>query len=121
MSGEFKHFDKMFSAKEIADTRNRWSTLLTLDKWPHEVKHWGMSDIRYAVYMAPDHLDWQLFRVALKGLPTDQKLGMLSYRLTTRVTEPSEPNWLLEFIRADNYIGALRRGGQLNEALEVVK
>lgn len=80
--------------------------------WPYEVHGMRMSDILKTV----NNPGWQQHRLSLKGLPTDMKLDMLEEWLrhglgTTRDRQ----------IQVDNYINALKRGGQLNDKLEVVR
>ncbi len=48
---------------------------------------------------------WQRFRISLKGLPTEVKLDRLSdWPIRDRKDQ----------VRVDNYLNALKRGGQLD-------
>lgn len=51
--------------------------------------------------------DWQQFRVALKGMPTQEKLDQLLLYWTFSDRDEAAA------IRVDNYLKALCRGGQL--------
>jgi hypothetical protein len=73
---------------------------------------------------------WQKFRESLKGLPTTEKLDRLAayrkvhYRVGSNA-DLDDMDWTplsrAHQVRIDNYINALRRGGQLNHKLEVVR
>lgn len=84
------------------------------------------KEIREAVYFADGFEVWQKFRVSLKGNSTAVKLKRLQYRWkhfeelcgSGIVTEE---RLKLEQIRIDNYIYALRRGGQLNAQFEIAR
>lgn len=84
-------------------------------KWPHEVKPTTM----YEIYDAIRDPIWQSFRMSLKGHPTSWKLDALHER---RERQINSGLWTRDReIQIDNYINALKRGGQLNMNLEVVK
>ena len=90
--------------------------------WLRKVDSWSMEEILDAV----DDADWQAFRLSLKGKATTRKLEMLDdymERASARLAagEIDKDEYRKECIRVDNYINALKRGGQLNMALEVVK
>lgn len=90
--------------------------------WLRRVDSWSMEDILDAVNDA----DWQAFRLSLKGKNTEVKLDMLDdymERASARLGagEIDKDEYRKECIRVDNYINALKRGGQLNMALEAVK
>lgn len=82
-----------------------------LGQWPRRVERTSPEEIEQ--YCLGDE-DWQAFRRSMKGLPTPEKLSMLlSWQLKNshrgRRTQ----------VQVDNYINALKRGGQLNMNLEV--
>jgi hypothetical protein len=84
-------------------------------KWPHEVKTYTRSEVTGAIFYA----DWQDFRLSLKGVETVRKLKLLDARRTSLINSGL---WTRDReIQIDNYINALKRGGQLNMNLEVVK
>ena len=93
------------------------TTLEDADTWP-AVSLWsqpGQKAVAWAVYQSPDYIGWQTFRVGLKGRTTKDKLRALWCRW-------EKSSWYaLERDRINNYIGALKRGGQLNDKLEIVK
>ena len=91
--------------------------------WLRKVDSWSQEEILAAV----DDPDWQAFRVSLKGVATEGKLDMLDdymERASARLSvgEIDKDGYRLECIRVDNYINALKRGGQLDAgSLEVRK
>jgi ribosomal protein L44E len=53
--------------------------------------------------------EWQVFRISLKGRPTEQKLEYLQKWYNSMVDRwPRRTK-----VQVDNYINALKRGGQL--------
>lgn len=127
MAKEFKEWDKAFNKDQIQSMRNLWLYIddpLTDDRgsiedfngWAYyeEIEVWGNSEIRHAVYEADDAKEWQCIRVAMKGLSTIEKLTILA---NLRQVYPQQV-WK---IRIDNYLGALRRGGQLDEDYKIRK
>lgn len=120
----FKDWNKQFSRQELIVVRQEYlKTYTVLDRWPHEVEQWVHEEVRGAVYEAEDTEDWQRFRVAMKGLTTQEKLGMLNNYFEKFVDRTTDGNveWPKYKCRIDNYIGALVRGGQLNSNLEIAK
>lgn len=59
---------------------------------------------------------WQEFRKKMKGVPTEQKLDMLKEWWSKNLHAPGRTE-----VQVGNYLGALRRGGQLNMNNEVVR
>jgi hypothetical protein len=57
----------------------------------------------------------------LKGLSTHKKLAFLEARWDIYVRDNVMGSKQIEMIRINNYIGALRRGGQLDDKFNVVK
>lgn len=117
MAKEFKNYDKAFTKAQIE--RKRAQYLLGDHS---DIKFWRYRDtievhsnerIRECVYFIYDAEEWQLFRVSLKGLTTQQKLRMLELRYDTWITSIYNETARVEKVRIDNYIGALVRGGQL--------
>jgi hypothetical protein len=130
---KFKEWEKRFSSKELNAEALRWikryielermgTTFGPITKWDLCVNSWTQGEIQYAVYYAPDVADWQRFRVAMKGQKTVDKIKMLRAYFVDRVFYCSTTEQMkIDGCRIDNYIGALRRGGQLNEKMEVVR
>lgn len=80
-------------------------------KWNHTVG----SLTRVAIQWAINHDEWQKFRLSLKGISTEDKLKRLDdWLVNNRGGEKTT-------VQVDNYINALKRGGQLNGRLEVVR
>lgn len=72
------------------------------------------SEVQAAVYDTPDHLEWQKFRVGMKGMTSKEKLYCLQWLLVHDERQVTK-------VRVHNYLGALIRGGQLNAKLEIVQ
>lgn len=92
-----------------------------MHSWPHKLYVWNLSQIHEAIADSR----WQKFRISMKGVPTETKLDMLQDYLNTMTTvyeceveDLKEVDWK-EQCRIDNYINALKRGGQLNVGGEV--
>lgn len=127
MAKEFKDWDKAFSKDEIDVCREEWLCDVMQGKdendfleWPDYIGYdasYTVGQIRYAVYEADDAAEWQLFRVSMKGLRTVEKLIMLGHRWQEKCDNVFEMNAKrdLELMRIHNYIGALKRGGQLRQ------
>lgn len=117
----FKEWEKAFTCEELRVERARWKSQPIVG-WPFGVDKWTQAEVQHAVYFADDVVDWQRFRVSLKGLPTGEKisrLGQYLLRNTTNVENVSNRDIIK--CRVDNYIGALVRGGQLDRDLIVVR
>lgn len=85
--------------------------------WPFAVKSTTKKEIRDAVH----HEEWQRVRLHMKGMPTTDKLDILvKYRNSKTCPSCNRIGRITE-VQIDNYINALKRGGQLNYDLEVVK
>lgn len=88
---------------------------------------YSQGTVSYAVYHTPDALEWQKFRVSLKGLNTYEKLYALMWYWDTHVeaannmTMTQIQNVYHQTVRVNNYLGALKRSGHLNSELRVVK
>lgn len=125
---KFKEYDKIFTVRELDRTRaiymdeKYWPNGCETDYWSHRTSSWVQDFVQYCTYRASDHLDWQRFRVSMKGMTTPEKIQMLQTYLLLHVKDnPNETLQAIQQCRIDNYIGALRRGGQLNDRYEVVK
>ena len=137
MAKEFKDFDvkyKPFAGKGLVEIVRlgghiAQDDIAACDHWPHKdrfTEDYSMQSIRYAVYEAPGAEEWQKFRVSLKGLTIREKLYCLMWYWDTHI-EPgisayeSVNEWSHQVMRINNYLGALKRGGQLDSDLRVVK
>ncbi len=126
MAKEFKFYDVKFADMKRTDAmepKEDQEMANLIKVWRVPVESWIMQDVRHAVYEAPDYLEWQKFRVSMKGQSTGMKLFRLGmYWASARAThgEGSVSRKIFK-IRVDNYIGALVRGGQLNSKLEIVR
>jgi hypothetical protein len=119
MAKEFKNYDKVFQRGSDSDLSAAERLLANeITRWNLPVASWSPEQVREAVYSAPGYEDWQKFRVSLKGQSTKVKLFRLRQRFTYAIIDEL-PWW--DRCRMDNYIGALKRGGQLGMDLEVRK
>lgn len=127
MTQEFKDYDKQFadnygkSFQNLGGTLEDEAGLIYHKSWYDFVRRWKYEThkreaIQSAVYRAPGCAEWQFFRVGLKGLSTRHKLWCLWKYYESGA--PGSDRWLRK-IRIDNYLGALVRGGQLSETLEI--
>lgn len=126
MAKEFKDFDERFKHLRRTDEDEPFSmqeAAKKVTRWECEVERWIQIDVQFAVYRAPDHEEWQKFRVSLKGQSTKMKLLRLAtYWATAQIQHREGGVQLkLEKIRVDNYLGALVRGGQLTTDHVVVR
>lgn len=115
----FKEFDKKYTTGADSDLpSSELVEALKITRWTYPVRQWSQQEVKEAVYEADGYEDWQKFRVSLKGQSTQVKLHRLAARRQA-ATQMSPRNRTLEMCRIDNYIGALKRGGQLGMDLEV--
>lgn len=77
-----------------------------------------MSMTRDQINDAVDDVEWQRFRISLKGMSTEEKLQRLHIYRPIYVESQED---IKKLVRVANYINALKRGGQLNSNLEIVK
>ena len=126
---KFEEWNTAFSPAQLRAQRDKWlagfadADVGETSKWTHGYNQPTFRDAQHAVYEADGHEEWQCFRVSLKGLTTQEKIYMLHRRYNALVAHGERGVNVadLEDTRIHNYIGALRRGGQLNANLEVVK
>ncbi len=137
MAKEFKDFDVKYkpfagtALKTIERIGGKVAAeyIAASDHWPYMdrfTEEYSMSGIRFAVYEAPGAEEWQKFRVSLKGLTTREKLYCLLWYWDIHVVPGAGAHvtledWSRQVLRVNNYLGALKRGGQLNSELRVVK
>lgn len=143
MAREFKEWDGHFTKEQIEGTRKVWYAnyhrrKAELNKvlgvshedalnqrpwfWVYLEQHrtdYTREQIADAVYTSDGHEEWQRFRVAMKGLSTEDKLAFLEARWDIYVKDNIMDTREVESIRINNYIGALRRGGQLDDKFHV--
>lgn len=90
-----------------------------MNRWPHSIESTTVSEI--TEYCVNDAL-WQRFRLSLKGVSTPQKLDRLYARHgEALVLAPDGQSMRRVQVQTDNYLNALKRGGQLNDHNEVVR
>jgi hypothetical protein len=72
----------------------------------------GNTEHSRRIAEAVDNEEWQAFRVSLKGTNTSFKLDKLqAYYYEARHTAPCAKDMHDEYLRVDNYLKALARGG----------
>lgn len=74
----------------------------------------GYSKTEVQEYCVMDG-EWQTFRLLLKGLPTEVKLDRLKAWFDAKVDRSPRRTT----VQVDNYLNALKRGGQLDMFLKV--
>ena len=94
-----------------------------IKRWPYAYTSHSQQNVQYAVYHSQWSREWQIFRIALKGLTTRQKLFQLIKRwketeTVMRQTGNSE-YYRTRVVQIENYVGALVRGGLLDEQAQV--
>lgn len=115
---KFKEYDRKYrklvgKGRDLIKPEDK-DFIQTIECWTSIVQVPTQDIVQYAVYEAPDHEQWQMFRVSLKGLSTKEKLWLLWLRVRNTDNE-------LEKVRIYNYLLALVRGGQLNESFVIVR
>jgi len=125
MSKEFMNYNKEFKHLERTDSMESLQMQEASKKcniWPWKVDQWPQDAVQYAVYEAENFIEWQKFRVSLKGQSTRMKILRLAlYKAQALVIYHRQEYLDVELCRVDNYLGALVRGGQLNSDYEVVR
>lgn len=87
------------------------------NRWEYDIKTLTIEQIHEAV-----NCDiWQAFRVSLKGLSTDAKLAGLEAWLLANNYTCDHCTGEIRQRQVDNYINALKRGGQLDLEGNVVR
>lgn len=126
MAQEFKDFDKKYAymLKEGVATPEelRMIEIKDCSYWPAIYGRnltCSQDHIRRCVYEYEGAEEWQRFRVGLKAVNTRVKILRLERVCTGAIRIPGGD--VLNRIRVVNYIGALRRGGQLDANFRVVK
>jgi hypothetical protein len=86
------------------------------NRWEHDIKHLTTEQIRFAVRCST----WQDFRLGMKGVDTKTKLFMLESWLIMGSTCNHCTGEIRQH-QVDNYLNALKRGGQLDLEGNVVR
>lgn len=131
---KFKEFDqrfKQYQGKILPEERIDFDhkAASEFSEWPlmrefydNKFSH---EEVSRAVYGTPSSINWQMFRVSLKGQSTNYKLYRLHKRYIRKVAEhvvtANNVENELEMIRIFNYIGALRRNNAIDPAGKVIK
>jgi len=135
---KFKEYDHAFDRASIDACRKKYLLKIGNDdyvlNWRYGYNQPSIRLAKWAVYEADNFMDWQLFRVSMKGLSTSDKVMMLSTRWIEYACDYVQmcdvgicekqgecATGVIEWVRIMNYIGALRRGGQLDAQNRIVK
>ncbi len=87
------------------------------NRWEFDVGSYTVEQVK--LYCVQD-AEWQRFRLSLKGVSTVGKLAKLRMRRAQFLTE--DGTQLEKYrIQIDNYINALKRGGQLDINCNIVR
>lgn len=103
--------------------------LESLDKWVYDIETYSPTEVK--VFCVQDH-EWQGFRLSLKGVTTQKKLSMLyarraglrrgSIKCNVGLCDTAAGKMCRRHqVQIDNYLNALKRGGQLGMNKEVLK
>jgi hypothetical protein len=102
-------------------------------RWPRKVVGYSPSEVQEYCVKDPE---WQKCRLSMKGVPTVMKLDMLAAWISKRHNAihaaidrddlyMSDPKVRAMYrrleVQVSNYINALKRGGQLDQQLNVRK
>jgi len=128
MAKEFKDFDRKYAGSQGTVlkplTASQLRIAANIVRWGPPMRSWSAEQIRTAVYDSFDAEEWQKFRVALKGLSTQHKL----FRLLQYYSEHGQHDSVTGVVipehiqcRVDNYVNALKRGGQLDSEGNIVR
>lgn len=83
----------------------------------------GTTDTSRRIARAVDNEAWQMFRLSMKGKPTEHKIRMLEFYFHDGVVKAmnGDKDYIYDdvCVRVDNYIKALCRGGQLDSGLSL--
>lgn len=135
MAKEFQDWDRHFAQAQIESCRAQWrSNIQRLSQrelgicqgigfwiYHNNYRVYDRAVVADAVYTSADPAEWQKFRVSMKGLSTHEKLAWLEARWDIYVKDDAMGTRDVEKVRINNYIGALRRGGQLDSDFNVRK
>lgn len=97
-----------------------------MNKWPYKLGSYSPAEVQ--AYCVRD-ADWQKVRLSMKGVSTEEKLEILDDYRSSKMEVTGEANSSTVYevlpernrIQIDNYINALKRGGQLDMQLNVRK
>ena len=84
------------------------------NRWEHDVQHLTHHQIATAISCPA----WQVYRIRMKGTATQAKLIRCEWWLEHGCSHCSEET---RGVQVDNYINALKRGGQLGLDGSIVK
>ena len=137
MAKEFKLYDKKYGkymGTAVKSIRNErvvdYAEISSIQQWPYMdrfTEEYSIATIRNAVYESGNDTEvWQKFRVSLKGLSTREKLFcLMDYWQIHVECGPGAYVQLVQYqnhvIRVNNYLGALKRSGHLDNSLRVAK
>lgn len=86
-----------------------------MNEWPYSVGAYSPSEVK--TFCVEDAF-WQKFRLTLKGISTQDKLKRLTQYRNDCLSMTGELARRYQ-VQIDNYINALKRGGQLSMDLRV--
>ncbi len=119
--------DTVTEAEKVA-LRQRISSLGGMYCWPYKgPAGFNQKTVhRFCVDTKHSHVrEWQKVRLSMKGQPTYLKLSILHrwWLKNTTAEEQTQQEALVQgtYVQVYNYLGALRRGGQLDENNRVRK
>lgn len=112
-----------FDTSEKIDYESLWARIRAeggMTEWPSDLRvERGYTPSDVQKYCVRDDT-WQKRRLSMKGLPTHKKLAILRDWWFNAPRLGGYDTHVVE-VQVGNYLGALRRGGQLNERNQVRK
>lgn len=111
--------------RDAPDLREKLKAEGKMYMWPHNELVSPGYDKDAVKRHCVDDPNWQAIRLSMKGIPTHEKLKILKdwwdqQREAARIENNHDLWWATE-VQVGNYLGALRRGGQLDYANRVRK
>lgn len=110
---EAKQIDRNAPALRLHLETKGHATVWPKDKWLVQAGYSPDIVKEYCV----NHVKWQALRLSMKGIPTHEKMQAL---ITWAESHWRDHPWATE-VQVGNYLGALRRGGQLDDQNRIRK
>ena len=89
-----------------------------MNGWTHKVETYTTEEVKE---FCVNDSEWQRFRLSLKGVSTQAKIRQLNIRRESNLDKASGKLGRRHQVQIDNYINALKRGGQLDLNCVIVR
>jgi hypothetical protein len=87
-----------------------------MNSWTHKVETYTTEEVKE---FCVNDSEWQRFRLSLKGISTQAKIRQLNIRRESNLVDSKLSR--RHQVQIDNYINALKRGGQLDLNCVIVR